>query len=138
MKSIKGVLVPTDFSPNAWQAVLTGIKLAKIGGAPVHLIHIAPNKSAIDYLKDLDTKLKNIAENLSTIYSVAVESIIKEGDPRTEIENSIENLDVDMVVMGLNGTGGNEIGSLTGYVMHHLNCPVMVVPAIDKESALIE
>lgn len=133
MDNLKNVLVPTDFSPTAWQAVLAGIKMAKNVGAPVNLIHVTPIDSDDKYTEELQTKLQNIAENLSSIYNVKVNSIVKKGETRNVIENCISKLKVDMVVMGLNGTGGNEIGSLTGYVMHHLNCPVTVVPGSSAE-----
>ncbi|MFY0601411.1 MAG: universal stress protein [Cyclobacteriaceae bacterium] len=137
MNNIKGILIPTDFSPTAWQAVLAGIRLAKTNNCPVNLIHISPESSDKKYLNELRVKLQNIAKNLSGIYGIAVESLVVEGEPWAEIEKFIESLQIDMVVMGLNGTGGNEIGSLTGYVMHHLNCPVMVVPSSKDEKALV-
>lgn len=136
MEGLKGVLVPTDFSPPAWQAVLSGIRLAKISRATVTLVHITTPSSDKVYFEELRSKLENIAKNLSSIYGVTVQSLVVEGQPWEEIEKFIDSLDIDMVVMGLNGTGGNEIGSLTGYLMHHLSCPVTVVPATKSEPVL--
>ncbi len=136
MDSIKGVLVPTDFSPTAWQAVLAGIKIARISKAPLSLVHITQSNDDKEYEDEVRSRLENIALNLSAIYDVSIEGIIIAGEPKSEIEKLITVLNIDMVVMGLNGTGGNEIGSLTGYIMHHLNCPVMVVPATKQEAAV--
>jgi nucleotide-binding universal stress UspA family protein len=137
MDSIKGVLVPTDFSPTAWQAVLAGIKIAKISKAPLSLVHITQSENNKEYQDEVRSKLENIALNLSSIYGVSIDSIMVIGEPKSEIGKLINKLEIDMVVMGLNGTGGNEIGSLTGFIMHHLNCPVMVVPATKKEPAFV-
>ena len=136
MKNISGVLVPTDFSPTAWQAVLMGIKVAKASQAPLSLMHITTPTEDQEYLQDINTKLQNISENLSSIYGVEIHSIIAKGDPVVEINQFIEKSDIDFVIMGLNGSGSNEVGSLTNQVLHHLACPVMVVPANKSEPIL--
>lgn len=133
MENLKSILIPTDFSPTAWQAILAGIKMAKNIGAPINLIHITPTSIDEPYQDELTTRLQNIADNLSSIYAVSVASIVIKGEPREVIEQYIIESHTEMIVMGLNSTGGNEIGNLTGYVMHHLNCPVTVVPPIKNK-----
>jgi nucleotide-binding universal stress UspA family protein len=135
MDNIKGILVPTDFSPTAWQAVLAGIKISRTSHVPLYLIHIAPTGEDVEYLTEIQSKLRNISDNLSSIYGVKIDSEILLGDPVSEIKKYIKRkVNIDLVVMGLNGSGSNELGRLTDKVLHNLNFPVMVVPAlIDKQ-----
>lgn len=137
MENIKGVLVPTDFSPTAWQAVMVGIKISRTSNVPLTLIHITPSSNDLEYLLELQTKLRNIGENLSSIYNVQIESEIAIGEPVDEIEKFLKRkAHIDLVVMGLNGSGSNEVGSLTDQLLHHLSYPVMVVPAAKDEPLL--
>lgn len=136
MDRINGVLVPTDFSPTAWQAVLTGIKVAKASQAPLSLMHITPLTEDTEYLEEINTKLHNISENLSSIYGIEIASIITKGEPIRQINDFIAKSHVDFVVVGLNGSGSNEIGSVTDKLLKDLHCPVMVVPAIKKEPVM--
>ncbi|WP_258104294.1 universal stress protein [Marinoscillum sp. MHG1-6] len=134
MENIKGVLVPTDFSPTAWKAVMTGIRLAKGSNSPLTLMHITPYTSDSQYVEEIDTKLRNISENLSGLYSLNVKSVIGYGDRLEAITNFIREAGAEIIVMGLNGTGSNEIGSMTGEMLRHLECPVVVVPAMENSS----
>jgi nucleotide-binding universal stress UspA family protein len=56
--------------------------------------------------------------------------IVATGDPAAELIRASQ--DADMVVLGRRGSGGFAtllLGSVSGKVMHHAACPVMVVPA---------
>ncbi len=138
MDNIKGILVPTDFSPTAWQAVLAGIKISRTSKVPLSLIHITPSSEDVEYLLELQTKLRNISDNLASIYDVEILSEIAIGDPVDEITKYLKRKgNIDLVVMGLNGSGSNEVGSLTDQILHHLSYPVMVVPAAKKQALAV-
>ena len=137
MDNIKGVLVPTDFSPTAWQAVLAGIKISRTSKVTLSLLHIAPPSEDTAYLLEVQTKLSNIGGNLSSIYNIEIESEVVIGDPVEEISKYMARKEnIDLIVMGLNGSGSNEVGSLTDQMLHQLNYPVMVVPAIPNKTAI--
>jgi len=56
--------------------------------------------------------------------------MVATGDPAEELIRASQ--DADMVVLGRRGSGGFAtllLGSVSGKVMHHAACPVMVVPA---------
>ena len=61
--------------------------------------------------------------------------IVATGDPAAELIRASQ--DADMVVLGRRGSGGFAtllLGSVSGKVMHHAACPVMVVPAKREHS----
>lgn len=127
MKSIKAVMVPTDFSPTAWRAVLMGIRISLGNRSDLHLIHINPQEDR-EYQEEIREKLTHISENLSLIYSLSVKSTVISGEPTQAINAYIKSSEIDLIVMGQNGTGSNDLGSLTRLVLGNLTCPVMVVP----------
>lgn len=132
MENIQGVLVPTDFSPTAWKAVMMGIRLAKANQSSLTLMHVTPYTSDTVYLDEIDTKLRNISVNLAGLYDISVESVIGYGDRLEAIKGYIHKTGADMIVMGLNGTGSNEIGSMTDELLRHLECPVVIVPSVQN------
>lgn len=127
MESLKSVLVPTDFSPTAWQAVMMGIRISLPSKADLHLVHIHPQEDD-EFQEEVKDKLQDISTNLSTIYNLHVDSYVLRGDPRSAIQEFASMQAVDLVVMGMNGTSSNEIGSITQMILQQLKCPVLVVP----------
>jgi nucleotide-binding universal stress UspA family protein len=58
------------------------------------------------------------------------------GRPARTILSTVDERDVDLVVMGTRGAGGlprRVLGSVTTYVVSHADVPVHVVPAATDE-----
>ncbi|KAJ3086314.1 hypothetical protein HK102_013301 [Quaeritorhiza haematococci] len=71
-----------------------------------------------DYFKD---DLKQLSYELAALIG---------DDPRTEITDFVNDQKVDMLVMGSRGMGMIKralLGSVSDYVVHHVECPVMVI-----------
>lgn len=63
--------------------------------------------------------------------SIHVRAISLRGEPREELEYKIGELKPDFVIMGsrgLNAFSRVMLGSVSEHMIHHLKCPVMVVP----------
>ncbi|KMS94750.1 hypothetical protein BVRB_015640 [Beta vulgaris subsp. vulgaris] len=61
---------------------------------------------------------------------VRVETLIFEGDPKEEICKAVEQVHMDMLVIGSRGLGGIKrafLGSVSDYCAHHAGCPVLIV-----------
>jgi nucleotide-binding universal stress UspA family protein len=59
------------------------------------------------------------------------------GDPREELEYKVNDINADMLVMGSRGLGAFKralIGSVSDYLIHHLNIPVIIPRASPEES----
>ncbi|KAJ3084161.1 adenine nucleotide alpha hydrolases-like protein [Rhizoclosmatium globosum] len=58
-----------------------------------------------------------------------IRGVALRGDPRDEIAAKVAELKVDMLVIGSRGLGGFQralLGSVSDYLVHHLNVPVIV------------
>lgn len=141
---MKTILVPTDYSATANNALTYAVELAKINKAKIILFHAyhvpIPTTDVPVFLlspqeleKENKAKMKKLQSQLNKQYGnkVKTESIIKAGFAPDEILNTINELKADTVVMGIKGTGKLSealIGSTTVSVMKRAGCPLIVVP----------
>jgi len=145
---MKRILIPTDFSHNAWNAI--EYTLAFFGKKPVHiyLYHISYSgrvndgddlytsgvsiidkaaKTKLKQLSDLRRKIETLYPRTKAVIDVrVVNSLFIEG-----IKSAVEELNIDLIVMGTKGASGLKevtIGSHTGAVITRVKCPVLVIP----------
>jgi nucleotide-binding universal stress UspA family protein len=147
MTTIKRILVPTDFSPNARTAYEYAIDLAEKYKAQLDVIHvfatlddgipmIEPDRiSSVNLKKKLiEFVTHSIEEDTDRGYSnlrkVSVNAELKLGNVTDTIIDLSEK-DYDLIVMGSVGAGNfAEIlfGSVTTKVAQEAFCPVLVIP----------
>lgn len=141
---MKTILVPTDFSSHAANAVDYAATLAASLNAKLILFHSyhvpvaiseysvimisepALDEETIQQLKQLEKRVQQIAAQ------VPVETITREDLLLDGIQAIIREKEVDLLVMGTRGAKGLEevlIGSQTAYVLDKVDCPVIVVPS---------
>jgi nucleotide-binding universal stress UspA family protein len=135
------IVVPTDFSPEARNAALYAAELAKIFNSRLLLFHaymLPTPVSEVPYVmvtvdelqRENETLLNKEIEQLSESYGVKTEGIVRIGIPSDEIRVLSEDLNIDLVVMGMKGAGGIDkmIGSTTTNSIRKLRTPVLVIP----------
>ncbi len=142
MKTIKRILVPTDFSHGAEAAYAIAHKLAVKFGAEIDLIHVVPSMQhfmrfmASDMNIELSEKLlENAAGKLKNAMTNfddenRGETFIKvERKPHLSIADHTENRDYDLIVMG--AKGGHETkmrrGGVTRHTIRTSRIPVLTV-----------
>jgi len=150
---MKKILVPTDFSDIANNALNEAVQIAKKSNAEVVLLSVIEEGSTgsikiTGEIKDKDVQeniyiiklIEKTKERLANIISeqndVTVTSEIRMGNPFHSISDIISEHDVSLVVMGTRGASGLEelvIGSNTEKVVRHSKCPVLSVH--DKSSS---
>ncbi len=158
MLPLKRILVPTDFSEPAQEALKTAIEIAEHFSAQLLLVHVVPPvpvpyqplvspAPAFDitaYLEEL-TKIsketlqkhadKQVPQGIERTLSVSA------GDPSSEILNLSQELEPDLIVIATHGRGGWQrflFGSVAEKVVRQAPCPVLVVHAPkgeEKETA---
>ena len=150
MINIKKILVPTDFSNCAVQALSQAINLAKQYRAELHLLHVntlfEDNPEIFDNISGLNKLNNNIEEfirekinNLANNDSLDDLNIIKvyergiSAAPKI-LEYSHKNR-INLIVMGTHGRRGLEhlfLGSVAEEVVRLSSCPVLTVKRIEK------
>ncbi len=138
---MKTILVPTDFSACALNALKYAVVLAKATDSKVILFHAFampsnPNAgflTGVDKLLQLETeesehKLKEIKSHFP---DTAIEPLIYRGDLLGGIKEVCVERDVDLVVLGTEGDSGTErlfFSSFTVSAIGNLQTPMLVVP----------
>ncbi len=142
----RSILIPTDFSDNAWNAIVYALKLYADEVCTFYFLHAwsVPNPTTRTYitthyietieedsLKQL-TELKGMAENANINANHTFDIVLSKEGLKSAIETAVKKHKVDLIVMGTKGaTGAKEIffGSNTVDVIKKMKlCPIMVVP----------
>ena len=147
---MKRILLPTDFSDNAYNAISYAIQLFKQVECEFYLLHTyTPATVSAGSMVDSYTALSmfNIEKETAESNLMELEERIeKEFHNKNhkftsisafnllipEMKEIIEENDIELVVMGTKGaTGAKEvfIGSHTMYAIKKLKCPVIAVPS---------
>lgn len=138
------IIVPTDFSPLADDALHYGAQLAQAIQAElllftVYMVPVTTNETAvtmipIEEIKDsADEGLKRVQQDVQQSYpNVAVRTESRLGDVVNELEDVCRQYQPYAVVMGRHHLSGMEqalFGSSTLSAIRHLDCPIITVAA---------
>ena len=144
---MKKILVPTDFSDIANNALNEAIEIAKKTNAEIILLSVVEEGSTgsiritgelmnkdvqenIYFIKLVEKTKAQLADLISQHHEVTIYPEVRMGNPCHSISEIVKEGDVDFIVMGTRGTSGfNElvIGSNTEKVVRHAKCPVLSV-----------
>jgi nucleotide-binding universal stress UspA family protein len=156
---MKKILFPTDFSEVANNAFIHALEFAKIIKGEILLLHtfelpvienqFTPDSyfsiydsmqlTQFDMFKEQIPKLRELAEK-QHLENVKLTHKLTEGDLIYNIKKTIEEENIDFVIMGTTGATGWEaffIGSNTGAVVSAVKVPVLSVP-IEAEFAKVK
>ena len=137
--TMKNLLIPTDFSDCAGEALKAGMQLARRFGSKVHLLHLiesAPGTSGSESVEQRLTRggLEPLLENYPDVPSVAV--CVAGGLLRERISSYVAGHGIDLIVMGSHGVGGKSeyfIGSQTQKVVRTVRCSVLVIKSAPED-----
>jgi nucleotide-binding universal stress UspA family protein len=138
----KHILVPTDLSAGAEQALAYACELARTLGAQIHLLNVisipslgmpelglAVTTSMIDQMVvDSQDAIERLARTRCTAKLGQV--LVKTGDAREVINETAKQLNVDLIVMGTHGRRGISralLGSVAETVVRSAPCAVLTV-----------
>jgi nucleotide-binding universal stress UspA family protein len=143
---IGSMVVGTDGSETASEAVRQATELAERLGAKVHLVSAYEPVSEgrlreerqqvpgdlqwmVNPREDVNDTLAAAAQGLQDA-GVEVETHAREGDPADAILDVAEEQNVDLIVVGNKGMTGAKrflLGSVPNKVSHHAPCSVMII-----------
>ena len=142
------ILIATDGSPSAEQALESGLTLATEHEADVVIVHVAPSydvlpahafgmSGAVPHrITDADYTPLEEAVRVAEERGVRATAKLLVGDPADEIVAYADSIDADLVVVGSHGRGAIAsaiIGSVSRGVLHQSHRPVLVVRATAPE-----
>jgi nucleotide-binding universal stress UspA family protein len=142
----KSIVVGTDGSDTAGQAVRQAVDLAKSIGAKVELVSAYEPVSSqrlseerrqapedlqwtINPREDVDATLEAAAE-VARSEGVEVTIYARQGDPADAILDVAEEQDADLIIVGNKGMTGAKrflLGSVPNKVSHHAPCSVLII-----------
>lgn len=140
---MKKILVPTDFSEQAENALKVAAQLARTHNAEIYLLHIleiplhevdAMNSQsdlpeAVFFMKLAHKKFENIL-NRDYLEGVTIHETVDFHEIFKGVFHSCKKHDIDLVIMGSNGVSGLKemlIGSNTEKIVRTSETPVLVV-----------
>jgi len=155
---MKNILLPTDFSPNADNALNFAVEIARKIKGNLILLHaysvqlIDPNMPAEIYLSAYQEEEKSAKENLEELSKrisesnkdikgnniFTTEAIVTQGLVVDEVLSLIKDFKIDIVIMGTHGASGITemiLGSNAASIIEKASVPVLAIPgnAVYKE-----
>jgi nucleotide-binding universal stress UspA family protein len=142
----RSIVVGTDGSDTASEAVRQAVDLAKATGAKIELVSAYEPVSnqrlreestqvpedmqwMVNPREDVDATLDS-AEELAEQAGVAVEKFARQGDPADAILDVAEETKADLIIVGNKGMTGARrflLGSVPNKVSHHAPCSVLII-----------
>ncbi len=151
----KKILVPLDRSEHSRRALDAAIQIAKKFGGKLTLIHVysvsvtpvvtpepptltsgvpilppAYTSRLIEVAREAGTRILADGKQRVEAENVEVDAELREGHAVQEIIRISKEDNFDLIVMGARGVSHIRemlLGSVTDGVMHHVDCPVLVV-----------
>lgn len=142
----RSIVVGTDGSETAGEAVAAATRLAKLCDASLHLVSAyepvprarlrekarqAPEdlQWTVSAREDVDATLAAAADGVREA-GVEVATFAREGDPADAILDVAEERNADLIVVGNKGMTGAKrflLGSVPNRVSHHAPCSVLII-----------
>jgi nucleotide-binding universal stress UspA family protein len=141
---MKRILIATDGSAAAREAVEVGVELARDEGAEVMFAHVVPLSLTVPMNgfglmasvpcepTDWDERVLDDEEALAECEGVPARRTLLRGDPVLEIVRQADAIDADLIVVGSRGHGvvaSALLGSVSRGILAHSKRPVLVVRA---------
>jgi nucleotide-binding universal stress UspA family protein len=140
---MKKILIATDGSESAHEALEFGLDLAAEQGARAFVVHVTPMVEVMPYANfgyvgpavphefdEHDRECLQEAAELGAEKGVDVETALLKGRPADEIVTYADTIDADLIVVGSRGHGAIAsalIGSVSRGVLHESRRPVLIV-----------
>jgi len=133
----KLIIVPWDFTHVAGHALAHAVKISRMVGNDICLLHIVDPKISEKEEAEKKAQLLTITEENSKNYNVSVSSHISKGSIFSAIADYANEIDASIVVMGTHGMKGMQklTGSWALKVIVKSKIPFIVVqdPPVDQE-----
>lgn len=139
---MKTIIVPTDYSPNAYNATKYAAQLAKVHKAKLVLLHAYHLPAIIEGVPVPFTSLQNLnrehkvhierlAKKISSEYEIEVISKVYPGFITEVLPDFVSKYSGELVVLGMRGMSNVEeilFGSVATHILKKAKFPLLIVP----------
>jgi nucleotide-binding universal stress UspA family protein len=143
------IVIATDGSPSAQEAVEFGLELAADEKAEPVFVHVVPAVEAVGVgfgvaaawphdPTEADRQPLEEAAKLANAHGMLARTELLRGNPADEIVTYADDIDADLIVMGSRGHGAVAnalLGSVSHGVLHHARRPVLIVRGVPVPAA---
>lgn len=146
------ILIPTDFSDCANNAIHYALDLASRNNSKVFLLtgyHIPVPAAEMsmnmdsalinDFEREATAQFENLKKDYPDLNKYSCEYRIEVAYAKDAIIKTVDKEEIDLVVMGTHGSKGmigNFLGSITSSVIQETDCPVLAIPECSKFSKI--
>ena len=134
----QNILIPTDFSGAAEQAVQHALTLAARDQAQILLLHVLPSMAVPGTEDRRQATAEQWLHDLARHAAVPVHTLVVWGDPAAEICRVAQERQSDLIAISTHGRTGREleiIGSVADAVVRRAPCAVLLLQAALFEAA---
>ena len=147
---IRNILVATDFSASAHQALQAATAIAGLYGSGLLLAHarflsnfsagegMIPAEFLIDQLAEDKKQMQDLVASQPGLAKLRLDTVVEYGDTVTLVEKLVRKNKIDLVVVGSHGSSGLErlvLGSVAESVAYTIKPPVLIMgPHAHNES----
>lgn len=133
MQTLRHIVVGTDFSEEAEQALMTAVGFASTIAARITLVHVCE----LDADDHDDRRLVQCSEALSELVDrhrqagLDISGVLRCGKPWTKLDNVAAEIGASAIVIGRHGAGGDrgiDLGSVAHQLVRTASRPVLMVP----------
>jgi nucleotide-binding universal stress UspA family protein len=145
MPNYQHILFPIDFSPQIDAAIPYVAAISRHLNAKVTLLSVVPaiwagRGAKPEYASELENATKERLDRALTaeVHGLAVERVVRSGEPAEEIIGFTQEHGVDLIMMPTHGYGrfrGLLLGSVTAKVLHDAHCPLWTAAHAAEQSA---
>jgi nucleotide-binding universal stress UspA family protein len=138
---MKAIVVGTDGSDTAAQALREAGDLARSTGAKLHIVSAYVPASGVrsdapereSWMVGPDVQVDSVLEEAAGamhVQGIETESHARKGDPADALLHVADEQDADLIVVGNKGMTGAKrflLGSVPDKISHHASCSVLIV-----------
>ncbi|TYA92305.1 universal stress protein [Seonamhaeicola marinus] len=142
---MENILIPTDFSGNAWNAVEYAVNFFENSTCNFYILHVCSSNESEDDRKACEQKIKSLLAKIDEQFPKNPKhkffSLIDSGYLVNSVRNRVDKNQINFIVMGTRGSSGlknTPIGSNAANVITKVRCATVVVPENAKYSSLKE
>ncbi len=130
MQELRNILVPTDFSRDATNALVYAINLAEQIDARLYILHVKDETSTLTD-EEIQDKFEQAQHDFLFRRTLRTSNLIREGKIENEISGIIKEKHIDLMVMGMKGISARQeedFGSITAHFIENQECSLLSVP----------